>query len=187
MFGVFKGIGKIAGLAKALKPVAPVLAKGLEFAAGGPVVSAALKAISSVVGGDPEDPDSVEAALARASPDDLVKLRQEETRYEAAIRKAQIDLDAKRIEDVQHARVTNSRSPTIRLLGVAIVIGGMAIISWLIWELIKHPGEISQTANNILFTGLGALISWANSVISYFFGSSASGEEAQTRLGNGAN
>ena len=175
MFGALK---KVGGLVRALKPIAPILAAGLEFAPWpAPVAKAALKKIAEAVGGDPDDPASVETALGNASSDDLVKLRQMAVRFEADLKKAQIDLEAKRIEDTQDARRSHRDSPVPAVLAFLLVgsfVAGLLVPIFL-------DGSDRDLVQNVI-VGLGPL---AGASVSYWMGSSRTSDRMAERGGAG--
>lgn len=170
MKNIFKGLGsKFGKLASQVKQVAPLLAAGLQFAPGGPVVNAAVRAIASVVGGDPDNIGSLEAGMDRITSDDIVKLRVEEKKYAVAMKRAEVDLTKAYIGDVQDARRVNKASFVPAVLSFLIV--GSFVTCFLLPMFHSVPSEIIQSA----IVGLGPL---AGSAVSYWMGSSRTMDNA---------
>ena len=172
------GLGKLGGLVGKLKHVAPILAAGVEFVPGGPVAKAAIKAVAEVVGGDPSDPSSVEAALDNANSADIVRLKQAEAKYASDLEKAKIDLAVARVEDVQDARRYGTRhGKAMPLMGFGILGSFVGCAVFVLWMVLSDGGStIESTANSLIFAILGYLSAMAQQVSSYYFGSSQSGD-----------
>ena len=168
MFGVLKGLGKVTKIGGALKHVAPLLAAGVDFAPGGPIAKAALRAVVDVVGGDVNDPSSVEAGLDNITGAQLVELKKAEAKFEAETKKAGIDLERARLADTQDARRAHKDSWVPAALSAAIVAAFIACFLVPMFHEVKE--EIIQDA----IVGLGPL---AGACVSYWMGSSRAGDK----------
>ena len=160
---VKKGLGKLAGIAAKLRPIAPVLVKGLEYSPGGPVAAAVLDHIVKAVGGEQGDIASIEAALDAATSEQLVELKREEAKFQTLVKKADIDIENAYLADRQDARVKHRDSwvPASLALGLngAFVFGLLAPIFLPVNE---------ETVQNIVL-GIGPV---AGSAGAYYYGSS---------------
>ncbi|MDE2904561.1 MAG: hypothetical protein OXQ28_00590 [Acidobacteriota bacterium] len=174
MLGALKKAGKLAGIIRLVKPVAPLLAKGLEYAPGGPVVSSTLRAICNAVGGDPADPGSIEAALENASAENLVKLKVEADRLSVQLKKAEIDLDHAYIADTQDAREKHRDSWVPAFLGI-LMIG--AHIGSMIFVLVAGARGIALDLALVTLV-VGTLGPLAGNASSYWMGSSRTQDHA---------
>lgn len=156
-----------------LGSVAPKLATAI----GGPFAGMATKAIAGALLGDEDaSQDEVEAAIAGASPDDLLKLKEADHAFKLEMEKLGVDLEKIAAEDRDSARElqkqTNSKAvPVIAGLTVA---GFFGIVAWVI------SGNVSLDSTILGFV-LGAVSAKAEQVYNYYFGSSA-GSKAKTNL-----
>lgn len=167
-----------------LKHVAPTLGGVLASAVpGGPLVQAAVRAAGGALGLDTDSPDAVEAALAAADPDAMVRLREADRAWEIKLR--ELDLDRARIDARDRASArrmqTRARSRMVGALGAGAVFGFLAVTIGLIWMLLDGR-EVSTTANSLIFAGLGYLAAMAQQVMAFFFGSSSGSEEQAATL-----
>lgn len=174
MFGIGKkSAGAFGAVAGAVGTVAPMLAKGLSFAGGGPIVGAAVKAICDIVGGDPNDPSSIEEALARADANALVELKKADARYQTELRKAEIDLDKAAIADTQDARRVHRESWVPSVVTMTLV---FSFVFGLLAPLFMDNVD-PETVENILL-GIGPL---AGGAVSYWLGSSRTQDAVTSR------
>lgn len=138
---------------------------------GGPFGAAAGKVIGSVLCGDEEaSEEKIAEAINNASPQTLLKLRQADNEYKAQM--AKIGLDEKKLAmlDRDSARnrqiKTNDKLPSV--LAVMLTLGFFGVLTAIMFYSV--PKEIQQTLDILLgFLGGGFM-----SVITYYFGSSAS-------------
>lgn len=161
-------------IARAILGAAP----GLAHALGGPLAGAAVGQLSKAIFGVPDaDETEIEAALAAASPEQLIALRKADHDFAVALREA--SLAEARIEAADRA---DARARQIALadwtpsaLGGLVIIGFFAVLGVMIARKLP-PG--AETEFSIL---LGALATMTAAVVNYFFGSSA-GSKEKTRL-----
>ncbi len=152
-----------------LKDILGEVAPTLATAFGGPLAGVVTRAIADkVLGNEAATPEEVEAALTRASPEDLVKLRELDLEFKARMEEAGIRLEEVAAEDRASARERQARMRdwTPSVLGLAIVLGFFAVLAWIIrFGLPPQGGEV-------LLIMVGALGAMTTQVGNYFFGSS---------------
>lgn len=162
------------GLKRAVADAAPQLARAL----GGPLAGAAASAISrAVLGRDGADNASLEAALAAATPEQLLALRRADNEFQAALRAAQVETARLDANDRAGARARQQAMDdwTPSALGAVIIIGFFVVMAAMVSRSLPHGME------NELSIMLGALATMTAAVVNYFFGSSA-GSKEKTRL-----
>lgn len=146
--------------------VAPTIATAL----GGPLAGLAVGAIGKIFGLDAASEEQVANAIAGASPDDLLKLKQAEIEFKQ--RMAELDVDLERIaagdRDSARQREAATHDWTPRLLAIVIVSGWLAVQYFLLMHLV--PTEM----RDIIMRMLGVLDMALGAVLNYYFGSSAS-------------
>lgn len=149
----------------AIKSIIGAVAPTIGAALGGPIGSAALQALSQGLGCK-ADERSVEQAMAQASSEDLVKLRECELEFEAKMEQLGVDIFALETADIQDARAKFSKDWTAR----AIAIGSMlAFIGYIFLVTIQPPNQDSEAVTNLVLGYLGGTIS---AIVSFYFGSS---------------
>lgn len=155
--------------------VAPTIATAL----GGPLAGMATQAISNAVLGKPDGThEELGNALATATPEMLLKVKQSEQDFithmeELGIKKEQLaasDRDSARQREIKTGDVWTPRT-----------LGGLIILGWFAmqWFLLTHviPAEMRE----IVLRGLGTLDLAVGLVLGYYFGSS-SGSAAKTAI-----
>jgi hypothetical protein len=157
-----------------LGSIAPTFATAL----GGPVAGMAVKALSKTLLGHEEGSEAdIELAMAEASPDTLLKIKEADNAFKLEMQRANIDLEKIAADDRANARTreiaTKDNAP--KILATVIVIGFFATLYTI--AFISLP-EGAQQPVNIL---LGALTAMLTQVGNYYFGSSA-GSKAKTDL-----
>lgn len=163
------------GLKRAVARVAPQLARAL----GGPLAGAAVRAISKAVFGEDAaaDEDALEAALAGASPEQLLALKRADHEFRRALEEARVAEARIDADDRANARARQQAmgdwAPTA--LGGLIIVGFFIVLAALV---ARRLPEGMETEISIM---LGALATMTAAVVNYFFGSSA-GSKEKTRL-----
>lgn len=145
-----------------VKTVAPVLGTAL----GGPMAGAATKFIADKFLGNPEAKDEdIAQALATASPDQLIKLKELDNNFATEMRK--LDVDVYNI-DALDRNSARDREKTIKdhtpaILAYALTVGFFATV----WKLISD-GVVSES-DQYMLTIMSNLFLVA---LTYYFGSS---------------
>jgi len=167
-------------LIQGLRDVAPTLATGLAVAAGAvnPAAGLAVRMVSTaLLGHDTGTPEEMEVALASATPEQRLALRQADQAY--AIRMRELDVEERKTENANtadaRAREVHLRDRTPMLLAFTITFGFFAILVWVLTYGMPDKG------GEALLVMLGSLGAGFGAVVNYFFGSSASSAE-KTRL-----
>ena len=158
-----------------VKTVAPSIAT----AVGGPLAGMATKMISEALLGKPDGTEAelVEAA-AKATPEQLLALKQAEQEFAIKMRELDIDLERIANEDRNSARnrEIKTKDLTPRFLAAAVTFGFFGVLSWMIANgLPANGGEAMLVMLGTLGTAWGA-------IISYYFGSSAGSREKTDQL-----
>lgn len=157
---------KLADKARALiATAAPTVATAL----GGPLAGVATRAVAqAMMGREDASTADVEAAIAAASGDDLIKLKELETTFKAQLIEAGVELEHIAASDRYSARnrqvAMKDWTPTV--LGVLIIIGYFAVLGSLFFFGMPTIGS------QVLLLMIGALGTMVAQVGNYFFGSS---------------
>jgi hypothetical protein len=143
--------------------VAPTLGTAL----GGPMGGMAAKMISEVLG-VPNNSKSINQAMAVATPEQMLQLKQAEQAFEVQMKELEVDVFSLEVEDKQDARGKFSKDWTARIMGIAVVGGFMGYIFLV---TLQPPEQNSEALINLVLGYLGGL---ASAVISFYFGASNS-------------
>lgn len=165
---------------KIVGAVAPTLATAL----GGPLAGAAVKAIASQVLNKPEATvDEVEAAVVGADPALLVKLREVDLEFKKTLVDAGIKLEELAALDRANARDREIRTSdhwTPRVLASAVIGGFLGCI------YAVFSGYVQGLKDPMIAGLIGTLIGYtsakADTIVSYYFGSSASSKAKDDTL-----
>lgn len=167
-----------------VKAVAPTLAAAL----GGPLAGMATRALGEVLLPSREavTEQDLASALAVATPEDLVKLRQADLAFKQHLADAGVKLEEIAAADRADARklaVITGDLWTPRVLALVVVGGFFAAVVWVL-----AGGAVSDPTTATL---VGAVVGYASAkadqVVSFWFGSSAGSRaktEALERLGS---
>lgn len=153
------------GLLSIVRTVAP----GIATAFGGPLAGMATKVIANTLLGKPDASMSeIEAAIAGATPDDLLKLKVANQDFIVKIKELGIDLEKMHADDRASARKREIaiRDRTPALLSSLVFTGFFGILAALMFIAIP---EKSITPLNIM---LGSLATIVVQIAAYYFGSS---------------
>lgn len=154
---------------KNLKQVIATVAPALATAFGGPLAGMATRAVAGgLLGREDASLDEVEQALAAATPADLVRLKEIETRFKADLKAADVKLEQIAAEDRASARDRQARMKdwTPSVLGLAIIAGFFGVLGFIFTHGLPASGS------EVLLIMVGALGTMTSQVGNYFFGSS---------------
>jgi hypothetical protein len=158
-----------------LETVAPVLAS----AVGGPLAGIATTAVLGALGLKPETaPEQISAALAAATPDQLLALKQADNTFALQMKSLDVDFAKVSASDATDARArevqVHDRTPEV--LAYGLTLGFFGLLSLMIFHVL--PGE-NAAAVNILLGALGT--GWIQS-INYYYGSTYSSKTKDAML-----
>ncbi|MEL7489669.1 MAG: hypothetical protein AAGJ73_03035 [Pseudomonadota bacterium] len=161
-------------IGRAIAGAAPKLANAL----GGPLAGAAVSALArAIFGTETVSEEELEAALATASPEQLIALKKADYDFRVALRMAAVEEERVHASDRDSARrrqqLMDDWAPSV--LGVLIIFGFFIVLAAMLTQRLPDGAE---TEFSIM---LGALATMTAAVVNYFFGSSA-GSREKTRL-----
>ena len=153
------------------KAVLRTVAPGIATALGGPLAGMAVAAIGNALGMDQPTQDKISAALAGATPDDMLKLKQADQAFTLQMKKLEIDLAQLNEADLDSARKREAavQDKTNRNLAYTIV---GAFIALVIATLMGYARVDSVLAGTLV----GYLSAKCEQVLAYYFGSSRSSD-----------
>jgi len=150
-----------------LKGLIGAVAPSLGAAMGGPIGGVASKVIAEVLGCAPE-PKAIDKAMREAGPEELVRIREAELKFEAKMKEMDVDIFELETKDKQDARTHFATDWTARLIGIVMV--GF-FCSYIAMITIMPPEQNSMELINLVLGYMGGLVS---AIISFYFGASAS-------------
>jgi len=153
-----------------LKNIVGAVAPTLGTALGGPMGGMAANMIAEVLG-VPNNPKSIEKAMAEATPEQMLELKKVEQDFEVKMKELEVDVFKLETEDIQDARGKFSKDWTARIMGIATV-GGF--LGYIFLITIQPPEQNSEALVNLVLGYLGGL---ASAIISFYFGASHSGDD----------
>lgn len=162
------------------KGIVGTVAPALATALGGPLAGVAVRAIAEKVLGKPEASEAdVAAAVAGASPDLLLKLKQADQDFARAMADAGIALEKLETEDRASARAmqTATRDWVPGVLAMVFVAGFFALLYAL--TRVRVPEENRDVLLAMVGTMGGAVIT----ILTFYFGSSRSSQQKDAVLG----
>lgn len=148
-----------------LKNIIGAVAPTLGTALGGPMGGMAANMIAEVLG-VPNNPKSIEKAMAEATPEQMLELKKVEQDFEVKMKELEVDVFKLETEDIQDARGKFSKDWTARIMGIATV-GGF--LGYIFLITIQPPEQNSEALVNLVLGYLGGL---ASAIISFYFGAS---------------
>lgn len=153
------------------KGVLRTVAPGLATAVGGPLAGMAVAAIGEALGVPEPTHESIQAAIAGAKPEDLLKLKQAEEEFQVKMKALDIDLAKLEGDDRQSARrlMIDAGARTPSALSWIVVVATFAMYSWLIYA--GNPGKLDDV---ILGRILGTLDTAFGVVLAFWLGTSFS-------------
>ena len=160
----FKKMGSL------IQTIAPTIATAL----GGPLAGLATKTLSEAVFGHQDaGEDEISLALASASPETILKVKQSDQEFKTKMRELDIDLERIKREDRKSARymLIGTGSVTPAVLSYSIV------IAWAIIQYFLFTTVIEQSMRELVARMFGTLDSALMLVLGFWFGSSSGSHE----------
>ena len=155
------------GILNLVRTVAPTIAS----AVGGPLAGMATRAISEALLGKPDGSEQELAdAAARATPEQLLALKNAENDFAVKMRELDIDLEriANQDRDSARNREVQTKDWTPRVLAGLITVGYFGVLFYMLRNgLPQHGGS------EAMLVMLGTLGTAWGGVVAYYFGSSA--------------
>jgi len=149
----------------AIKNVIGAVAPTLGTALGGPLGGAAASAIAGVLGCD-TDPQSLQKAVQKATPEQLTEIKKAELDFEARMKELDVDLYALQVQDTADARKNFAKDWTARFLAVTLCLLFAGYI--FLVTILPHDRNTDAIINLIL----GSITGSFSTVIAFYFGSS---------------
>ena len=149
----------------AIKNIVGAVAPTLGTALGGPLGGAAASAIAGVLGCD-NDPQSLQKALAKATPEQLSEIKKAELDFEARMKELDVDLYALQTADTADARKHFAKDWTARFLAIALC---LLFAGYIILVTILPQDQNNDAIINLI---LGSITGSFSTVIAFYFGSS---------------
>ena len=156
--------------------IAPTLATAL----GGPMAGMAVKAIAGGLLGDESATEKdIAMAMANATPDDLLKLKEADQSFALEMERLGVDLEKIAADDRNSARdlQKTTKSYIVPVLAGITVAGFFAVVGWVL------SGKVSLESTLLGFV-LGQVSAKAEQVYNFYFGSSAGSKEKTRQLTN---
>jgi hypothetical protein len=169
-------------LLKIVGAVAPTIATAI----GGPLGGMAMKVVADVLGLPAESSEKdVSKAMAAATPDQLLALKQADQDF--AVRMRELDIDLEKISasdrDSARRREAQVRDWMPRVLAFVVVAGFMATV------FLVLLGYVDGMKDPLMATTVGTLIGFVSAkceqVVAYYFGSSSSSQQKTQLLAGG--
>lgn len=154
-----------------IRSIAPTLATAL----GGPLAGAAVGAVSQAVLGKPDGTeDELSAALATASPDVLLKIKEADAAFKTRMAELGVDLAKARYADVESARDMNIKKGdnTARNLAYIVLGAFLTLLGAEFYVGVSTDLTIDDAVQRTLDISTGVLFAWAAAVKDFYFGSS---------------
>jgi hypothetical protein len=151
------------------------VAPSIAGAVGGPLASMATRAISEALLGHPDgSQDELVDAAAKATPEQLLALKEAENNF--VIRMRELDIDIERIANADRDSARNrevaTKDWTPRILATAVTSGYFGVLFFMLIH-----GLPPNSNSEVMFVMLGTLGTTWGGVIAYYFGSSAGSKE----------
>lgn len=154
-----------------VKAVAPTIATAL----GGPLAGLGVKALSeALLGKSDGTEDEIARALQYADGDQLVRLREIDTQFQAQMKALDVDLERIASQDRDSARqreIGSRDSWTPRIIGGMALGGFLWSVYWVLSGQVAGMNDPTTVA--LVGTLVGYVSAKADQVVSYYFGSSA--------------
>jgi hypothetical protein len=169
-------------LLKIVGAVAPTIATAI----GGPLGGMAMKVVADALGLPAESSEKdVSKAMAAATPDQLLALKQADQDF--AVRMRELDIDLEKIaasdRDSARRREAQVRDWMPRVLAFVVVAGFMATV------FLVLLGYVDGMKDPLMATTVGTLIGFVSAkceqVVAYYFGSSSSSQQKTQLLAGG--
>lgn len=154
-----------------VRTVAPSIAS----AVGGPLAGMATRAISEALLGKPDGTEEeLQAAASKATPEQLLALKQAENEFSIKMRELDIDLEriANADRDSARKREVETKDWTPRILAALITAGYFGVLFYML-----RNGLPTHGGSEAMLVMLGTLGTAWGGVVAYYFGSSAGSKE----------
>lgn len=158
-----------------VRTVAPSIAS----AVGGPLAGMATRAISEALLGKPDGTEQeLEQAAAKATPEQLLALKQAENEF--AVKMRELDIDLERIANADRDSARNrevaTKDWTPRILAALVTTGYFSVLFYMLTHGLPTTG-----GSEAMLVMLGTLGTAWGGIMAYYFGSSA-GSKAKDEL-----
>lgn len=169
-----------------LKTFAGTVAPTLASAVGGPLAGMAVTAIAGALGCKPNS-TALTAAMAVATPDQLLALKQADQTFAAKMKELDIDEEKLSFDDTASARAMQvaTKDPTAARLAW-LIIGGFLIfslgqvVSLIVWP--EQTAKVPAAAWGTIGTILGYLAKEASQATAFYFGSTQGSQAKDATL-----
>ena len=152
-----------------LKTVIGTVAPSLGTALGGPMGGMAANLVTKAVGIDAKSsPKQMQAAVEKATPEQLAALKKVETEFEVRMKELDVDLFKLETADVQEARNAFKGDWTPKVFGLVALFW---FVGYIFLVTLQPPSENSDTIVSLVLGYLGGLVS---GISSFYFGASHS-------------
>ena len=152
-----------------LKKVKGTVAPSLGTALGGPMGGMAANLVTKALGIDAKSsPKQMQAAVEKATPEQLAALKKVETEFEVRMKELDVDLFKLETADVQEARNAFKGDWTPKVFGLVALFG---FVGYIFLVTLQPPSENSDTIVSLVLGYLGGLVS---GISSFYFGASHS-------------
>ena len=152
-----------------LKTVIGTVAPSLGTALGGPMGGMAVNLVTKALGIDAKSsPKQMQAAVEKATPEQLAALKKVETEFEVRMKELDVDLFKLETADVQEARNAFKGDWTPKVFGLVALFG---FVGYIFLVTLQPPSENSDTIVSLVLGYLGGLVS---GISSFYFGASHS-------------
>lgn len=147
------------------------VAPGLATAIGGPLAGMATRAISEALLGKPDGTEAeLTEAAAKATPEQLLALKQAENEFVVKMRELDIDLEriANADRDSARKREVETKDWTPRVLAALVTGGYFGVLFYMLTQGLPTTG-----GSEAMLVMLGTLGTAWGGIMAYYFGSSA--------------
>ncbi len=157
------------------KDIVGAVAPALATALGGPLAGLAVRSLSNVLLGHENGSErDVGAALAGATGDQLVRLREADAAFALQMKSLDVDLERIAADDRNSARLRETAGGdkwTPRIIASLVLGGFLFSVFWVLSGQVA--GLTDPAVVGIIGTLVGYVSAKADQVVSYYFGSSA--------------
>lgn len=165
---------------KGIAAVAPTLATALGGPAG-VIVGGAVKVLTSFLGlGDDATPETVQAELAKLTPEQYVELRKQDNAFKQSLMDAGVKLEEIAMQDRASARQIYDSSKTMTNILAGLIVSGWIALNWFIFSA---PEKLANM--DLILRTMGTIDMAVGGVIYFFFGSSRGSEKLKDILAAG--
>lgn len=163
-----------------ISSVAPTIAAAL----GGPLAGTAVQALSTALFGKPDAPATeVEAAVAAASPETLLKMKQAENQFKLDLEKLGVDRDRLIFDDMNSAR---QRHQQVKDKEPAILAYLAMFVFALLVAIVLTQADMfagNEFAKYVIGIVIGSSIGWVDKAYNFYLGSSKGSKEKADAIG----